>query len=271
MKTTRLLIGLLLLATVLVDGVVVSIVLSLGKLFQDPRALFWIFVLVALALAQSSLAAIWAGFGRRSIAWRAMALVLTITAWSRLMPWVINPSTPNRLATEWAVLLLAQTIIVFAGVIMARLAGVRVVSATEALPAANDADRHARFQFSLAYAFSWIIAVAVILGVLQYALYRQHVPPDADFWLSLAALSVAHALMAMAALWTALGTRWAAVRVFVLCATTLAAHAAHTYVWEEILVGATVCVVQVSWLLGSLWVIRVAGYRLVRQGRKAFY
>jgi hypothetical protein len=266
MRSARLLIGLLLLATVLVDLVVVSVVASeLPPWIERGRAGRAELMLISLPLAQASLVAVWAGFGGRSLAWRTVGLVLIITLWSAVVGWLMEPSRPMSMATPWTILLLAQTTLIFACVMLARSTGLRVTRATDIVSSQQPAGGRRRFQFSLAYSLSWITAVALVLGILQYVLYRKHIPPDPDFWPDVALLSIAHTAIALSTLWTVLGRQRLVLRLVGLLLTALAAVAAYYHLTEiaEWLAAVTLCLAQLLWLVGSLWVIRVAGYRLV--------
>jgi len=270
MRNARLLAILLVAATVLVDLVAVSAVAgSHGFPPEWPHPA--LVVLVALAMSQVSLAAIWMGWGRTWLSWRTLILVLTIVVWSRLFECSVAPEELDDIATIYGLLLSAQCIGVLLPSCLARRAGIKLIQDGD-VKQAREPDRVRRqWQFSLGYLLSWITVVAVSLGALLHAFDYRVVWRASTLLSPRSAVSpLAHAALALAALWTALGTGRPRLRGVALSLTTVGAIAAvHTLV-EPSGGGrayAAVCVLQVVWLLASLWVVRVAGYRIVRERR----
>ena len=171
-------------------------------------------------------------------------------------------------STTTAILYLLQAAVIVAALGVARMAGVRLVLVSRGVLPDESLVRRPRLQFSLGYLLSWVTAVAVALGSMSYVLeYRHILPSFRDEWAPLAALSLGDAAIALGALWMALGARTPALRTIVLCLAVLATLA----VWYlaiglgEDWIGVSILLVQILWLLASLAVVRVAGYRLVRR------
>jgi hypothetical protein len=271
MKHARLLIALLLVATVLVDSVAVSMVLAEGRPPDDISERRMI-PLIALVFAQSSLVAVWAGFGERSIAWRLMGLILTAALCGGLVAWIpaflgVDNVHVVRLRENCIIFLTAQTGLIFCGLMVARVADARLVRPADSKSFERGADQPSRVQFSLAYAFSWMTAAAVVLGILKYAVSVEAVSWMLNWWLELSILSSANAALALCTLWAVLGTRWLALRVTLLCVALLAAIGGHIYEggFGGSWVVATLPVLEALWMIASLYVFRVAGYRVVRR------
>lgn len=269
MRNRWVLVGLLVVATVLVDLVVWSIVLSKSEPGRPPPALVEVaeIVLWLLAFAQVSLVAVWVGFAGTSLPWRLVGLIIVIALWAALEAMTRGPAGPfhTSFQTYGTVSLLAQAITVLGPLVIARLAGVRLGTTTDVLSPPEAPGNRRRWQFSLGYLFSWLTVVAVTLGLLNWTIdYHQVVPLTFLLWEETMALSLAGAAIALPAVWTALGTGRPAWRLGLLCVTTLTAMAIYT-LWIEVDPwpdAILVCFVQVLWLLASLGVCRVAGYRI---------
>jgi hypothetical protein len=279
MRHARLLMGLLLLATVLVDLAASSLVVSYcrsPKGWPNPLLL----VVFSLAMSQVSMVAIWAGFGGKSIPWRMLGLVLTTLAWSRLIAVVqfagplaqVTTMTPGEITTDWTIVLSAQSILILVCLSIARSVGVTLPVAGEPDPARPSAGRSS-LQFSLGYLLSWTTVVAVVLGLIQATVDYEFLRKFPAFvWHDYAILGLTNAGVALAAFWTALGTRRPGLRILVLVLTTTVAIFAYKLLVTHVrfpAVPVVICLLQALWLVASLWVFRVAGYRVVRQGSAA--
>lgn len=293
MRNARLLVILLVAATVLVDLASLSVVAgSYEWPLEWPHPPF--VVLFALATSQVSLVAIWAGLGRTWLPWRVVSLVLTIMVWSRLLAWSQGPELhetllaaliaawlPSRtflsepewfdaVAAQAGLHLLAQCICLVLLSSLARMAGFKLIRAGSARGPGESVAVQPRWQFSLSYLLSWITVLAVTLGALQHTFdHRLSWDFVASFWAGVVVMGLAHAALALVALWTALGTQWPGLWGTALALTTVAAvTAVHTLANADILLAyGAMCVVQVVWILASLWVFRIAGYRIVREPR----
>ena len=271
MRQARLLILLLVAATVLVDLVALSVLA-----YNEGFPVVWphpaLLVLYSLSLSQVSLAALWSGFGARSLPWRVMGLVLTIVFWGALVAAWVTPDERAELQTIWIVLLLAQTVGILVPLSIARLKGLKLLSPSTAGSTGQTVCGRPLLQFSLGYLLSWITAVAVVLGLLQYTVdYRFLLSILQHLWWEISVVSVGHAGLGLAALWAMLGTRRPALRTSVVALTTAAVIVA----WKEsedadvndLVRYAALCLLDLLWLVASLWVVRVAGYRVVRRPR----
>ena len=269
MRSSRLLIGLLVAATLLVDLVALSVVTSGG--WPPPK---WphaaVVVLVSLMDSQICLVAIWASLSRASVPWRLVCIFLNLACWAGLET-LVNPEPPSDLTTTLCMLfLLVQTLAIVVPLSTARLAGVKLVELTDGrLPQRGPPALRSR-QFSLRYLFAWMTAVAVVLSILRLTVHGEYFYLVSGLpWWHFAVSFVATAAIALAALWAALGTRRPAWRFALPLLATAAAIAASYYTPRTISrsASAVYCLLQMLWLLGSLYVVRVAGYRLVRAGR----
>jgi len=260
MKGSRLLIGLLLLATLLVDCAVVATTGSVS----DPD--FWAIAPWALQASQVSLMAIWLGLGRTSAPLRLTGAVGVVAVWAYLDELLRFPDPE-----EWAVVLMAHAVAVSVPLLVARQLGVEVIH-TSALPKAESPTAAPnRWQFSLACLFGWMTALAVTLSAVQYTTRHEFLP----IGLVLGPLVVVYVLGRGALAWTALGaalgTRRPVMRsiAFGAAAVTgvIALLAVRPHFAGGFAVPATLTLVEGLLLLGSLVVFRTAGYRL-KVGRR---
>jgi len=260
MRGPRLLIGLLVAASVLVDLVAWSILRhrwpQLGP--SHPAVL----VFQSLCFSQVSLLAIWAALGRKATAWRLMGLMVGIALWARLLANTVEPEGPlDPYTTVCAVLLLVHAIIVVGPLSIARAMGVGLVhAAADAAHGRPDAKRP-KLQFSLGQIFAWMTSLAVCLGLTKYLVHYEYLSLFAEEWADVALICVSRATLALSALWLALGTRWPAARAAVLCLVVAVAVVTSPRSFS----GADVAgfVLETLLLVGSLGVIRLAGWRLV--------
>jgi hypothetical protein len=83
-------------------------------------------------------------------------------------------------------------------------------------------------------------------------------------------MGVAHAALALAALWAILGAGWPIRRALALLLGIIAAWVAYEWIaYERTRAGifpSILALAQAFWLVASLAVVRVAGYRVVREG-----
>lgn len=267
MSASRLLIGLLLAATMLVD------VVAGMSFFGGPGfgAVSWphpaLGVLFALAFSQVGLASIWAAAGRSQAAWRLSGCVLAVTAWSTALATLYDEPVGGYNSTQWVALLLGQAVVTLVPLSVARIGGLRLKQADRPDSSPRDIRPEGRWQFSLACLLAWMTATAVVLGTIQYAVQPGFLPLVPYVWLDAGILIVAHSAMAMVGLWAVLGVGQAIGRVAAASLTaavvvtlygTLPKTRAHAAVL--VLMG----LVQLALLFGSLGVVRVAGYRWQR-------
>jgi len=273
MRNARLLIHLLLCATVLVDLVVVSVVLAdPGSRLQPnvPR----VFVVFSLMMSQVNLLAAWIGFAGRSLPWRIVALVLTVVLWSTVVGIVGDAVEPlwsaGAFRSLFIVLFLAQAVFVFATLWMARFAGAKLVRTSDVASTGQAVCGRTRLQFSLGTLLAWITTIAVVLGLFQwgvtnYGILELLVDVSVAIWL------LENAAFVLLALWAALGTRHLllqllvaalAVSAAVLTRYTLANADGDRMVYSALTISTFVL------QLGFLAVFRVAGYRLMGRAWK---
>jgi len=179
---------------------------------------------------------------------------------------------PNNDTIIWVFVLFMTTCI--AGIL---LMGARFLGAE--LRVTNDADavggpnpKRQWIQFSLRSLISWTTALALLLGSLHYLpgeQLRQILFSDSQSIAILGVILSGSALIAFAAIWITLGTRWLPARYFVLALAGAAA-----ILWMYLVLGPNeletllpFCLGQVGWMVGSLWLVRLAGYRLIWRRR----
>jgi len=270
MRGSRLLIGLLLLATVLVDWAVVETV-GPFPLTLHPTRLF----ALTLQVSQVSLMAIWLALGRTSGPLRLMGAVMVVALWS----WALADYAPRDVHLKVSAIdLTALTVAVSAPLLVARWLGLRLVNVSSASEVEDLAGGLKRFQFSIAYLLGWITAVAFMLGMLQYVTpfwnlrlgYHNALWGLFLEWRSVV-FRIGRAALAWSALWAVLGNRRPVVRILTLCAvggtaatTTFLANPGHAGGFAYVL---ALFLLEAMLLISSLVVFRIGGYRL-KVGRR---
>ncbi len=268
MITSRLLIWLLILASVLVDGVVWTLVGRGNEsgVLSLPRPA--IGLLFSLVFSQVSLAAVWAGLSGRTIAWRLAGGLLVVLLWSVALS-VLGGGDIAGGSTQWIVLLSGQAMTVFVPLSVARGRGVRLSEASVIDTTSQQGVELRSWQFSLQCWFAWMAALAVAMGMVC-SVDREHLPWTPHFWLSAGILLVGHSATAIVALWAVLGTGRPMRRIVGICLTVavvLAVYMLTANTRGHMQLRATLCLAQATLLIGSLWVARTAGYRLTSQKR----
>lgn len=266
MNTRGLLIGLLLLAIVLVDLVLVA--MAWGKSF--PHAAItgaW-----ALQIAQVGLAGIWLAFGRLAGPWRLLVVLGIVIAWSEAIARLED--APNRLWWIW--FCLAQLAATTVPLLIARAAGLQMVCTADSSATSAPEYARPRFQFSVGYLLAWTTAVAIALSTLQYLMSLDQSPLSIfqDWEWILIVFCLGHAAIAIAAFWLAFGSRWFPGRILTFLLTCLLATLSFLWLanwaWDDY-IGHYVILyaIQAPLLLGPLAVVRIAGYRLQWYGQLA--
>jgi hypothetical protein len=224
----------------------------------------------SMALAQVSLAALWCGWGRGHLPWRLAMLVLIATGWAMALSRVANVEDYESFKTNWSLLLLALAAGILVASTLGRIARARIVAIHSST---DDAEPTvARWQFSIGYMLAWMTAVAIILGVLKSTL-RINGTFVLEFVPILAATAIAWGLIALAALWAALGTNRTILRLALLVA---AVAIAALILWSSGGVGTLWTAVRLStfhaaWIVAALLVLRVAGYRIILGSKMPSY
>jgi len=259
MRRPRLLIALLLAASVLVDLAVLLAARrsEVGNVYPIIQPAV---VLDGLRAGQVSLIAMWLALGRTPGWLRLMATVAVIAAWEC----AFRCAYPSAL-WWWMEISAGQVIAVAVPLLITRLFGLQLVNLAVGPTAEQPAARR-RFQFSILDLLGWMTAVAVTLGMFKLMWARVDFPGVLLSWdFEYVVVIGTDAAVAPAGLWTALGTRRFPLRVAVLMLTCFAAICG-----TEVCFGVSVPDVYfyfcslILTLLGSLAVVRVAGYRIVR-------
>lgn len=271
MKGSRVLIWLLLLATVLVDCVALCM-FGTGRLPQMEWPHPVLSVLFALPFSQVGLAAIWVGLGVPSAPWRLTGGFLVVVCWSIALAATLGNDVPaGYTSTHWTALLLGQTLAILIPLSIARPSGVRLAGTPATDPRRGSAAERTPWQFSLGYLLAWITAVAIVLGMVQYTIRYELLPRAPIAWVEIGILSVSHGGIALSLLWIMLGTVRPTLQIAMPCSLTLlfvggsfwlACDSGFRSALGMLFFGDALL------LVGSLWVLRVAGYRVrVKGGR----
>ena len=267
MQASRLLILLLLLATALVDLVLLVAVSPVGVIFlQSPhhplRA-----VLFSLAYGQVSVAAIWAGLGRTALPWRLAGPVGVAAFWSVGLAYALGGRDEGR--TDIVVFLLLYGLIILAISLVVRSKGGRLANRlkTDAKP------EEPRWQFSLGRMFAWLTATAIMLGLLRYTVDYDTLMSGryARFpWLIVSVAGLSNAAVSFATLWSVMGNRKPLLRWAVLClaiAGGLSILPLQGYPVAGLPFRTLRCLLQVVWMWVLLRVLRTAGIEFVWMDR----
>ena len=261
MQSRTLLIWLLLLATVLADFAV----LLAARHEPWNRLLPWNsvpVVVTALRLSQVSLAAIWLALGGGPSSVRLVCVVGVTALWSLAMS-IVPHAGDVRLHT---LLLTAQMAAVSLPLSIARAQGVTLSDLFAAPAAGTSEPTSSAFQFSIGQLLGWTFALAVTFGTLQWIVGDVFMLTRVLREMQIAAPLAGRCAIVLAALWAALGTRWLNMRLLTLglvgmCAFyTLRTTAASAPDGSSPL--ALLPLMETMLLVGSLWVFRVAGYRV---------
>jgi hypothetical protein len=211
----------------------------------------------ALALSQVGLLAVWLGLGNEGAAGRAAALIATAGAWAGAT-WTSGLADQRGVGTLLA-LLTTEAISVAGALVALRSAGMRIVDVTQpGWPRSETAD-HARFHFGLGDLLSWTVALAMLLSLAQLARRIGVVWPGSQGLAVLVPFAVGLTMTTLAATWTALGSRGAALGWLSIIAGVAVAARAFPGVGGGFLLAALFAALT----LGPLAAFRVCGYRLV--------
>jgi hypothetical protein len=251
-RTRRILAGLVA-AHVVLHGVALAVMFT----SPGPPDGMWPYVVLVYALfmlgpSQGTLLALWLTFGRGKFLWRVVPAALGAVVYL----WLFKNADPEWLASTfahtciWAVLLL-----------VARLTGLELVRSSTV---GSDSRRS---QFYIRDMLAWMTALAVILSAMKCA------PQD---WLWPMTIGEAISLfgglglVAGASIHSALGGGWLLARIMLpplavgVGAYVFATVRGTTFsVWYfALLLG-----LMAAWLVGSLLLVRLAGYRLAWRWR----
>ena len=223
-------------------------------------------VVSALIVSQGPLVAFWAAFGRGRPLWRSLAVVFGVmaNAWYQQHR---GTDFIQDFGQDFAVLLLGT---IWGFLMLARLLGLGLVRTADARCTLRP------LQFSIADMLLWTTALAVVLGLLRWLAL------DWDWLLGLAidwgvwGILFPVAVVALAAMFFALGRGRTLLRAVLLPLSIVAGVGmlavpallrgqpyGHLDLWND----AELVVFPAAWLVGSLWLLRLAGYRLAWQWR----
>ncbi|OHB72860.1 MAG: hypothetical protein A2V70_04405 [Planctomycetes bacterium RBG_13_63_9] len=264
MRSSRVLIVLLLLATVLVDVVVLTAAWSKDSPSRsEPDPL--IILAWALWLSQVNSAGIWLGLGRSPFPLRSACTVLAIAAWSAGLSALSDPNTGL-----WAVALTVQSCVIGIPLLALRSSGLCLVEASVPAEVDGPADRRPRMQFSIRYMLGCMTALAVVLGTLHYIAPENLTDLHRLASLSFIMFIVGHTAIGLASLWAVLGTRRPTERVLTLALVGSATFATFwffgevnpAFLWRFVVF---LCL-EILLMVAMLGVFRIAGYRLHWRG-----
>ena len=257
------LIALFLLATALAD---VAAAGATRKTFFESSKVGDI-LFFALPFSQISVAGIWLALGRAPSPLRILGAGGVLIGWISLAHYQESFLLPS----EYAILFLAILASVTALALVARLRGFRFTEISAS--ASKDIANPGPWQFTIARMLAWTTVLAILLGVLKwigvFSEYPQWSPVES--LVALVLLGPGRAVVALAALWAAFGTRLIIARILVL-ALAEAASISFPY-----LTGSpgpldlrllAVLALEAAFLLGSLLFFRLLGYRLERTRRR---
>ena len=259
MQTRHVLITLLVAAHILVALAVVAWAQMSGRL--GGQILFSV-----VSVGQVGLLSIWTALGRSAAPWRPVALIATIVAWI----WVGESKTGGGVDPYLLVLFLlvaATTVAIFAA---ARGFGLRLF-----LPGVDSVENDGPWQFSLSRLFAWTTSLSICLGLLSLACrhcHLFHLWPNANHITALAVIVIeltAIILIAPCLAWMRLRFSYISFTFPVIFALLLVILLAYRFFWPALLRPiVTYCGLELLFLVGSLVVLRVAGYRLGFGGGK---
>ena len=227
------------------------------------------YALAGMQPSHGSLLGFWAALGGKASPWRLVVAVVGLTAWVS----VLEKSDAGRGgdAAIWGTVLLMQMGLVSVVLMVARFLGAELTDTPAGEPANTSEPAGQWVQFTLRALLSWTTALALLLGSLHYLPKPpvRKIVSDPEGIAVLAAILCGGALIALGAIWITLGTRWPPARYVVLGLSggvaigLMYAVLGSGQAWE---IG-VFCVAETLWLVVCLWLIRLAGYRLVWRRR----
>jgi len=212
------------------------------------------FPLLALAPSQASLLGLWAAFAGRGSAWRSIVVVVLVVG-----HYVLNDRVFDSAEMQfWLAVEAMQVLPWLLAMLVARSLGLRLIREI-----GGEGDL---FQFSLRQSLGWMTAVAVLLTAMRWM-------PE-DFPTSFLrpsgwAIPGGCSLVAVASVWLTLGRGWLPIRLLLLPIAVVAATTILKFGigFLDVWVYAVLMACEAAWLVASLLVVRIAGYRLVWRWR----
>ena len=221
-------------------------------------------LLVAMLPSHGCLLAFWAALGGPATPWRLVVSVVAIVTWMRA------PEFLNAGKNDITWLFVGFLLLGLVGPILltARFFGLELTD-LQAADTERPRPPDGRWeQFSLGSLLAWMTAVAMIMGTLHYLPKQQNISILSEPPIYSAILG-GSALIALSAVWLTLAMRWTAMRCVVAVSAGAVAIAALSLgvgpgEGAEIVV---FCLGQIFWTAGSLYLVRLAGYRLIWRRR----
>jgi len=251
-------------------GLLVTVTVLVSVAFSSASAglsrEFYRVVSYGLACSQVGLVAFWCAWGRRTLPWRVIAVVLTVFAWSS----AISMPEPERetMHNGWMAALLTQSALTVVAVGAARWFRFRLVlnSAYDGTEEQTGVPRPV--QFSLGYLLAWVTSAAVIFGILKGSLDSEVLFPGPypRFWWAVAMVGLINATVALSLSWIVLHTAWnSASTAGIIIAALAILLCGEALQWRNDPIVFAFLGLEAVLLLGSLCVVRIAGYRIVRR------
>jgi len=218
------------------------------------------FPLLMLAPSQGALLGFWIAIGGKRTSWRVPLAFLSMVAY---LGCVAKLGSKND---DFYIPFVLLAFCVSSVLLPLRFLGLRIVRG-------GFADRQ-RPQFSLMNALVWMTTFAVLFGAIQwrsFPLHRVAVGLGVAF---LAVMGICTAV-SVASLWSALGSKWMTARILVLFVTVAAVPCIMTTTVgsvQPLIYYGLLLAIEAAWIVSSLLVVRLAGYRLMwhwRLGRLA--
>lgn len=208
----------------------------------------WIMLpLMMLAPSQGAMLGFWTALAGKRASWRGLGAVVGVLAYV----WCLDVLGSRN--DDWYILFTWLAFGASALLFPARFLGWRIVFGDSAI--------QQRQQFSLVDALIWMTTFAVLFGAIRWHRWLR-----GGFQLNSLAIIGSCTAVSLASLWAALGRKWLTTRVLVLFATIgiltgVAMIAVRSL--EALLVGLPLTI-EAAWIVGSLFVVRLAGYQLTR-------
>jgi hypothetical protein len=216
-----------------------------------------------LTESQAGILAIWVGMGGKRSPCRLVGTLLPLMA----SAWLTRECSILR--DDYRLLELAfslevfvhQTILSTMLFLLARLGGIAVSGDSEA----DSARIPGKWQYSLRSLLAWTTALAVLLGALVsfWHYLSGRFPRLGEYGMVLLAYNTP---ITLAAAWTALGRGWPAVRIIALALIVTGITLSPWPFRFELWTGYQYFGAPALWTIASLWLVRLAGYRLVWRG-----
>ena len=246
MQTRHILIMLLVAAHVLVGLAVVAGARLPGRFGES-------IVFAVVSAGQVGLLSIWTALGRRAAPWRPVVLILMIVAWS----WFETSKTSAN--PHWLLVFLPTATVTVAVLYTARAFGLRLF-----LPEVDSTEKEGPWQFSLSRLFAWTTSTAICLGLMCFVFRHFNISSDTH-WPTVIILSICLASIILISPWLAWmrlsrRTTLALALIIALLLVILRIFFPPTPLEETII--AAYCCLELLFMVGSLVVLRVAGYRL---------